>query len=85
VTEATKALAREAAQEALNQMFVRLGIDINDPDEIRHFQANMAWVCRFRRLSEKVGTTIIVTIVTALTGGVLTLIWSAITGNKAGH
>ncbi|MBI2240306.1 MAG: hypothetical protein HYU59_05820 [Magnetospirillum gryphiswaldense] len=84
MTEATKALAKEVADEVVSQVFTRLGIDINDADEIRHFQANMQWVFRFRRLSEKVGATIILTIVTALTGGVLTLVWDAITTAKGG-
>lgn len=82
MTEMTKALAKEVADEAVRQTFARLGIDIDEADEIRHFQANMAWVFRFRRLSEKVGATIILTIVTVLTGGVLTLIWNSIKGGK---
>lgn len=85
MTEATKALAKEVADEAVRQTFARLGIDIEEADEIRHFQANMQWVFRFRRLSEKVGATIILTVVTALTGGVLTLIWDGIAKAKGGH
>lgn len=84
MTEATKALAEEVAEETVRRTFAMLGIDIHDADEVRHFQANMQWVFRFRRLSEKVGATIILTVVTALTGGVLTLIWDAITTAKGG-
>lgn len=84
MNDASKALAKEVADEVVSQVFARLGIDINDTDEIRHFQANMQWVFRFRRLSEKVGATIILTIVTAVTGGIVTLLWDAVATAKGG-
>lgn len=77
-------VADEAASAAVKRTFTALGIDIDDADEIRHFQANMAWVWRFRRSSEKVGTAIILTVVTLLTGGIVKIIWDGIKA-KAGH
>lgn len=77
-------IADEAAGAAVKRTFTALGIDIEDADEIRHFQANMAWVWRFRRLSEKVGTAVILTIVTLFSGGIVKLIWDAIRA-KGGH
>lgn len=38
----------------------------------------MAFTTRFRRLAEKVGSVVIVTIVTALTGGLVTMIRTSI-------
>lgn len=78
MSEATKAMAEEVAEETVRRTFTMLGIDVHDADEVRHFQANMQWVFRFRRLSEKVGATIILTVVTVATGGLLTLIWDGI-------
>ncbi len=84
MSDATKALAEEVAEATLQRAFTMLGIDIRDPDEVRHFQANMQWVFRFRRLSERVGSAIILTVVTAATGGILTLVWDSIS-KKGGH
>lgn len=83
MSDGTRVLAEEVAEATIRRTFTMLGVDIDDPDEIRHFQANMAWVFRFRRLSEKVGATIILTVVTAATGGILTLVWDSI--SKKGH
>jgi len=70
-------VAKEAATRAVDEAWGRLGINPYDADEIRHFQANMQWVYRFRHLSEKVGATIILTLVTLLTGAIATVVWDA--------
>lgn len=75
MNDATRAIAREAATEAVQETFKALGIDIEEADEIRHFQANMAWVFRFRRLSERVGSSLILAIVTTITGLCITWLW----------
>ncbi|MCP4536926.1 MAG: hypothetical protein GY832_07245 [Chloroflexi bacterium] len=71
-------IADEAAAAAVKRTFTALGIDIEDSDEIRHFQANRTWVRRFRRLSENVGTAVILTLVTLLTGGIAKLVWDSL-------
>ena len=68
----------EASRSGVTDAFAKIGVDINDKDEIRHFQANMMFVFRFRRLSEKVGATIILTAVTLITGGIVKLIWDGV-------
>ena len=83
--EEQQAIANEAAAQAVRAAFKALGVDITQADEIRHFQANMAWVFRFRRLSEKVGTAVIVTVFTLITGGFLKLAWDAITKKGGVH
>jgi hypothetical protein len=75
-------VADAAAAATVKRTFTALGIDIEDADEIRHFQANMAWVWRFRRLSEKVGAAVILTIVTLLTGGLVKLVLDAMKVGK---
>lgn len=66
-------------------MFTALGIDTEDADEISHFQANMAWVFQFRHLSEKVGTTVILRLITLTTGGIAKLVWDAMKSTKVGN
>lgn len=60
------AIAKDAAMEGSKEVLKTLGIDLDSAEEIRHFQANMQWAFRFRRLSEKVGGTIIITIVAGI-------------------
>lgn len=69
MTDDLRLLAHSTATEAVRETFAVLGIDIENAADMRQFQANMAWVQRFRRLSEKVGSAVIVTVVTILTGG----------------
>lgn len=83
-SDAIHKIADEAALSAVKRTFTALGIDIEDADEIRHFQANMAWIWRFRRSAEKVGTTVLLTLATLLTGGIVKLLWDGFKA-KAGH
>ena len=78
MNEATLALAKEAGREGAREALRALGVDIDDADEIRHFQANQAFVFRYRRMAEHIGTAIICAIVTIITGGLLSLIWAGI-------
>ena len=72
-----KQIVREVSKATAAEIFRGLGVNINDADEVRRFQANMAWLFRFRRLSERVGTTVIITLVTLMTGGVLKGVWDS--------
>lgn len=58
--------------------FKLLSVDPDSISEIRTFQANMAFLHKFRSLSEKVGATMILTIVIGATGGIATLVWNTI-------
>jgi hypothetical protein len=69
-------VAKEAAEQAAEDVLERLGIE---PDDHRDMQKDMAWLRKYRELSEKVGSRIILTFITILTGAVLTVIWQAIT------
>lgn len=74
----------EVVGATVKRIFTGLGVDIDNADEIRHFQANMAFLFRWRRISEKVGMAIIVTIFTLLTGGLLKLVWDVVKSKGTG-
>jgi len=71
-----EAIARAHVQEA----FKMLGIDAATVEGVRSFQSNMATLYRLRKLSEKIGLAVILTIFTIVTGGVVSLIWNAMKG-----
>lgn len=77
-TTKMEAIARAHVREE----FKMLGIDAATVDGVRSFQSNMATLYRLRKMSEKIGLAIILTIFTVMTGGVVTLIWSAIKSAK---
>jgi hypothetical protein len=72
------AMAAEVARSTVREVFAVLGIDAANPEDIRHFQANMAYLWRLRKLSEKIGMTIILTAAALITGGVITVLWEAL-------
>lgn len=72
------AMAAEVARSTVREVFAVLGIDVANPEDIRHFQANMAYLWRLRKLSEKIGMTIILTAAALITGGVVTVLWEAL-------
>jgi len=74
-----KEVVRDATHQAVNETFKVLGINPNDFDHASEFRQNQAWVSKYRRTSEKIGSTIIVGITTILTGGVLAAIWAYVT------
>ena len=74
-----KEVVRAATHQAVNETFEILGINPHDYDHAREFRQNQAWVSRYRKTAEKVGSTIIVGVTTILTGGVLAAIWAYVT------
>ena len=74
VTTEMEAIARAHMHEE----FRVLGIDASTVDGVRSFQSNMATLYRLRKLSEKVGLTIILSVVTIATGGTATIIWQSL-------
>lgn len=83
--EIAEVAATKAANDTLKGLSMSLGFDVTDPEEVRRFQANIGFVFRLRRISEKVGSTIVVTVVVAMTSGIVALIWDKFhKGNGAG-
>ena len=89
----TKAEAREiaevagikAAHDTLKGLSMSLGFDVTDPEEVRRFQANIGFVFRLRRMSERVGSAIVMTVVVAATSGIVALVWDKFhKGNGSG-
>lgn len=71
-------LVKVATEEAISETFKVMGIDVNDFDHINDFRENQSWVKKYRKMSETVGSRIIITITTALTGGVIAAVWAYI-------
>jgi|DEB0MinimDraft_3_1074331.scaffolds.fasta_scaffold22096_2 hypothetical protein len=61
-------LAKDVARETVRDTFMVLGIDINNHDEVRSFQANQMWTYNTRKLSGKVKAFFVIVII----GGILT-------------
>ena len=82
--EQVEAISAIAAKHAVEELMKTIGIDVTQTEEIRHFQANMMFLMRLRRISEKLGLTIILTAGAIITGGVITLIWDVVKSKTGG-
>lgn len=74
-------LVKVATEEAIAKTFKIMGIDVNDFDHINNFRENQSWVERYRKVSETVGSRIIVTITTIMTGSIIAAIWAYVQSN----
>ena len=77
-------IAARAAKTAVEGVLETLGIDVTDAGEIRHFQANMMHLTRWRRMSQKVGMAVILTVVALATGGVVKVFWEGVKTKTGG-
>lgn len=68
-------IATEAATSAVRQVLREMGIDAADFKAIDNFREDLRWVSRYRKLSEDVGSKVIVTLTTIATGGIIAAIW----------
>lgn len=68
-------IAKETAHETVKQTFALMGVDVHDFNSMERFRDDLDWVRRYRRLSESVGSKVIITFTTVLTGGFLTAFW----------
>ncbi len=71
-TSRMREIARESVHSGLKDVF---GVDSDITGEVRDVRASMAFVRSFRRASEKVGMSIILTLASILTVGVAAAIW----------
>lgn len=74
-----RGVVKEATHQAVNETFEILGLDPHDINHASEFRQNQVWVSKYRRTSERIGSTIIVGITTILTGGMLAAIWAYVT------
>ena len=68
----TRAIAKEAAREAVQEMMTRLGIDNTNPLDM---QRDMQWVRDTRKGSEKIKEKGILTLIGAAVLGGVTILW----------
>jgi hypothetical protein len=72
-----KTIARMAAKETLHELFLALGVDVDDPTEV---QKDMAFLRNWRTSAEAVKRQGIIAAVGIITIGILGLIWNALRG-----
>jgi len=77
-TDEVKELAHEVSRETIGEVFKLLGVDIHDVESVNKFRGDLIWIRRYRKASETVGSRVLVTVTTILTGGVVAAIWSYI-------
>lgn len=71
-------LVKVATGEAITETFKVMGIDVNDFDHINDFRENQSWVKKYRKASETIGSRILITITTVVTGGIIAAVWAYI-------
>ena len=71
-------LVKMATEEAITETFKVMGIDVNDFDHINDFRENQSWVKKYRKASETIGSRILITITTVVTGGIIAAVWAYI-------
>jgi hypothetical protein len=72
-------LVKSATEEAISETFRVLGIDPSNFDHVEEFRDNHRWVKKYRRMSEKIGSHVIILLTTVLSGGVFTAVWHYVT------
>lgn len=65
--------ARAIAAATVEEMLTRYGFDTGNP---RDMQEDLSWVRRTRKMSEKLGTRILLTTMTIFTAGIFAAIWA---------
>ena len=61
-------LVRTATRETMAETFRAMGINHEDWNHLEEWHENHKWVSKYRKLSERVGSTVVITIVTLMTG-----------------
>lgn len=70
-----RGIAKEAAHEAVEELLEKFGIDVEHPLEM---QEDFAFMRSYRQLSQRVGSRVIMTVVTLMTVGIGGLVWAQI-------
>lgn len=68
-------VADKAAGKAVNGILDKIGVDIEHHLEM---QEDFAWLRRWRRMSEKLSSRALITLITLLVVGIAGLIWASI-------
>lgn len=78
--ESIRAIAREAAREAVSETFLALGIPTETPDAVIEAQRDFQFVRDFRRSTDAVKRQGLLTATILLVSGLAGLIWMTIRG-----
>lgn len=73
-------IASQAAKASVEEMFLRLGIEANNPDDIKALQKDFSHLRGWRESTEAIKRQSMTTVTIVLITGVLGLIWAAMTG-----
>lgn len=68
-------IATDAAAQAIRQILREMGVDVGDFKALEKFRDDIKWVSRYRKISEDVGSRLIITLTVIVTGGILVAIW----------
>lgn len=66
--EEIRKLVQVATEETIVHTFKVMGVNPDDWDHLQEWRDNYRWVSKYRKLSERVGSAIVVTVMTLLTG-----------------
>ena len=80
--EEIRQIAGEAAHEAVDRLFLRLGIDPADADEISAFKKDLRHIRVWREATGVVKVAVIRAALTVLVTGALGALWMIIKGNQ---
>ncbi|MFQ5535751.1 MAG: hypothetical protein ACE5EM_13180 [Sphingomonadales bacterium] len=56
-------IARRAAERAVHDVFEHLGVDVEQQEQVNAARADWIWARRCRKLAERIGTGIIVSLI----------------------
>jgi len=70
-----ESLAKKAAEEAVDEVLKKLGFDT---DNVKELQTDFITLRKWRKLSEKSVTILIITLITMITAGIARVVWDAI-------
>ncbi len=72
-------LAEEVSEATVRKTLTAAGINMSSEDAIIQAQVDFVWLRRQRRLGERIGLGIRLTLITSAIGGAIAIIWAAVT------
>jgi hypothetical protein len=76
--EQAREIAREAAEMAVQEVFYRIGLFVDEPDELREYRKDFLFIRSQRRTSEAIGLHIRRVAIGVLVSGVLYVLWQGV-------
>ena len=76
--EQAREIAREAAGMAVQEVFYRLGLFVNEPEELREYRKDFLFMRSQRRTSEAIGTHVRRVAIGVVVSGLLYVLWQGV-------